>query len=155
MTYIPITMSSQTVLSKVVDTLDHMQGSVPNKAADYAQVRAPSSHLALKWHSLWHWFPQYSCVYSCVFVLYMKSYLFFNENFHTIYSNHILIPSTSLSFLSLLLPSQHYVLSIRNKIQQNKTNPPTRKHVNETHNIQIDKRAGKQINAKTNQTRSP
>ena len=61
MTHIPITMGLQTVLSKVMDnarqcSLSDMWGSVPNKAADYAQVRAPSSHLALNWHSLWHWF---------------------------------------------------------------------------------------------------
>lgn len=62
MTHIPITMRLQTVSSKVVDTarqwsLSDMWVSVPNKAADYAQARAPSSHLALNWHSLWHWFP--------------------------------------------------------------------------------------------------
>lgn len=49
------------------------------------------------------------------------------------------------SFLHLLLPRQHYVLSLRNKLKTNKINPPTGKHVNETHNMQIDKRLVKQI----------
>lgn len=84
-------------------------------------------------------------MYVCV--LCMKSYLFFNK-FYIIFSNYILSILPASFIFSTPPTTQSTLCSLpqkQTKTKQNQPPPPTRKHVNETHNIQIDKRPVKQI----------